>query len=79
MWLDFKDTSGMDWVINTDHVLAIRLDKTALHLLLPFVLSSTSGHILPIRSFATEEEAAMMLGRIRDALHEGVRVFTVGD
>lgn len=79
MWLDFKDTSGMDWLINTEHVLAIRLDKTALHLLLPVALSSTLGHTLPIRSFPTEEEAANVMRRIRDALHEGVRVFAVGD
>lgn len=77
MWLDFKDDSGMDWMINTDHVIAIRVDKTELHVLLSTDLTPVSRHVVPIRSFANDREAAEMLRRIRDALHEGAQVFSI--
>lgn len=76
MWLDFKDEAGMDWMINTEHVLAIRVDKNAMHVLLPVALPPESGQV-PVRVFATEGEAATTLRRIRDALHEGAHVFTM--
>ncbi len=76
MWLDFKDEAGTDWMINTEHVLAIKVDKNLLHVLLPVALPPESGQV-PIRAFATEGEAAAMLRRIRDALHEGAQVFTI--
>ncbi len=77
MWLDFKDESGMDWMINTDHVVAIRVDKTDLQVLLSAALVPTSGQVLPVRSFANEGQAADVLRRIRDALHEGAHVFSI--